>query len=591
MAAPAFDKKRSRSALRKFVPRGRANTADSENSLPADVVADAALEKSQRLIDEMLALGLDIDDGYDTGETGSTCTGGSARCSSFLSDDFESDMCPGAVEPVFREALRDTEADASTRIGDHVDMITRLLLLQRQIHELREQKKSLDSIEVQSHLDTLQARLCLVKKVTVKASSVNVPLAKASCMSGRPSSPRGPLCVSGRASSPQGPILPTQRFSSIEFSPRACSQSPTRRQSLRFLSEIPPGIPPLCGSLPSMLRPSSSEASLVPHGVTTLPAQVVKRSASGAQLLRAPSPSSVLLRQVRAISPPHAQSAGWATPGQAVPPQAASLPRAISSPRASSLTMSVPAISAPRLSVGGSSPRTSCVVAVSGASATPAPIVKPPPSSFSVRILEVSSGRTMSSAMVYLYHPPFALEAAVEYTPNGDGPAVELFKPPRGWGVLRSSAGLLLWLSLSAGSLLEEKSISDHADSGSDAEGLMRFDFEAAGGSAASVEAFSLGRAEGHMPLLLDEGLLHPHDGRSLHVQLSDNFDLVVKEWLGNNRACARTAQIKGAISAVKSPGSSMSAPAVVDRLQRSDAKGANVTNAAKVATILRSFT
>jgi len=380
------------------------------------------------------------------------------------------------------------------------------------------------------------------------------------------------------------------RMSSVESTTSWPAQGVRRQSSL----ESSPRSHSAATASTTALRLSSSEASLIPQGVTTWPAtSVVKRSSSGAAL-RQSSPSNtkvvppavvspqgqrVLVRQVsqvRTISPPRTQTSGRAT---SLPGTLSSLP-GTAAPAAPAAPPPVP-----RLSTGGS--------------VVKPPPSQPPPSNFSVRILEVRSGRTMSSAMVYLYHPPFSLAEAVEYAPDGEGPAVELFRPPRGWGVLRSSAGLLLWLSLSTGSLLEEsskeKSISVNADkSGSESEGLMRFDFEAAAGSTASCDAVSLGRVESRMPLLLDEGLLNPHDGRTLHVQLANNFDLVVKDWLSNTRQ--RASQIQS------SAGPSLQGTAssvVVERPQRSDLPAApkidtkvfNVTSPTKHATIMRSFT
>merc|ERR1711988_1225775 len=72
-----------------------------------------------------------------------------------------------------------------------------------------------------------------------------------------------------------------------------------------------------------------------------------------------------------------------------------------------------------------------------------------PTSNLSLNVFEVRTGKRICSATVYLYHPPFALDVAVDYASLAPGANVsELFNPPRGWGVLRSSAGLLLWLRL-----------------------------------------------------------------------------------------------------------------------------------------------
>lgn len=150
--------------------RGRVTSMDSECSTPALAVADAALEKSQRLLDDLLKLGLDVDFD-DVTETGSTCTGGcSLRTSSF--SDAGSEDAFAVLEPAFGDVKRDeASGSASERIGDHVDTISKLLLLRNQIQELREQKKSMGSAAVQSHLDALEEKLSHVKCDNVTAIS------------------------------------------------------------------------------------------------------------------------------------------------------------------------------------------------------------------------------------------------------------------------------------------------------------------------------------------------------------------------------------------------------------------------------------
>lgn len=153
-------------------------------------------------------------------------------------------------------------------------------------------------------------------------------------------------------------------------------------------------------------------------------------------------------------------------------------------------------------------------------------------STLSVHVSEVNSGKKICSATVYLYHPPFALDVAVDYactSPGGEGDAAELFTPPQGWGVLRSGAGLLLWLRLDSGSLRVDSAAPQAV-----AE-VLRFDFEARpSGATAGVEALStdVGYAGARAALALDEGLLHPDIGRALHVRFDAQFDSVVKQWL-----------------------------------------------------------
>merc|ERR1712194_750212 len=111
------------------------------------------------------------------------------------------------------------------------------------------------------------------------------------------------------------------------------------------------------------------------------------------------------------------------------------------------------------------------------------------------------------------------------------GGVVELFSPPRGWGVLRSGAGLLLWLRL-------ESSGADLQAVREDAEAL-RFEFQAAGGASFSVDATVVGGLSGSRTALqLGEGLLHPDIGRALHVRFAAHFDGLVKQWLSVKTHC-----------------------------------------------------
>jgi len=197
--------------------------------------------------------------------------------------------------------------------------------------------------------------------------------------------------------------------------------------------------------------------------------------------------------------------------------------------------------------VGITSPTRSITTAVSTSSYSPAQsmtspvgtsqglvmskIIAPPASDLSVRVSEIKSGRKISSAALYLYHPPFALDVAVDYVRTAENGVVELFSPPRGWGVLRSGAGLLLWLRLeSSGAALQAVA--------ADAEAL-RFEFHAAGGASASVDATVVGGFSGtRTALQLGEGLLHPDIGRALHVRFAAHFDGIVKQWLSVKTHC-----------------------------------------------------
>lgn len=162
-----------------------------------------------------------------------------------------------------------------------------------------------------------------------------------------------------------------------------------------------------------------------------------------------------------------------------------------------------------------------------------APSTSLPVSDLSVRVSEIKSGRKICSAALYLYHPPFALDVAVDYVRTTEDSVVELFSPPRGWGVLRSGAGLLLWLRL-------ESSVAASQAVAADAEAL-RFEFQAAGGASAIVDATVVGGLSSTRTALqlgLGEGLLHPDIGRALHVRFAAHFDGIVKQWLSVKTHC-----------------------------------------------------
>merc|ERR1739847_54226 len=65
-----------------------------------------------------------------------------------------------------------------------------------------------------------------------------------------------------------------------------------------------------------------------------------------------------------------------------------------------------------------------------------------------LRVLDADHAVVLARAAVFLYHPPFALQRAVDYACMPD--PVEVFTAPPGWGILRSMHGLLLWLHLDA---------------------------------------------------------------------------------------------------------------------------------------------
>jgi len=165
------------------------------------------------------------------------------------------------------------------------------------------------------------------------------------------------------------------------------------------------------------------------------------------------------------------------------------------------------------------------------------PAVAAPSSAYSVRLVDTASGMLLASATVYLYHPPFALDAAVDYIAVGRGlGSAELFAPPPGWGVLRSGGGLLLWLSLTVSSLLQAPPVVSQQ---------LRFEFEASSGVTATASAVAIGRFDGHVQLPLGEGLLNPLSGRPLHVRLGPSFDQIVKDWLSRVSHCTRVVEIE----------------------------------------------
>lgn len=141
-----------------------------------------------------------------------------------------------------------------------------------------------------------------------------------------------------------------------------------------------------------------------------------------------------------------------------------------------------------------------------------------------------ADGRLLAHAAVWLYHPPFNLDAAVTYMPSG-GFATEVFLMPKSWCVLRSRKGLLVWLGLFADVGLAS-TVQDRPGDDWD----LRFALRSHQGDA--VLHFSghvEGRAEGRVPLLDDEGLLNSSctSGEPvLRLKLEADFDTVAKLWL-----------------------------------------------------------
>lgn len=159
-------------------------------------------------------------------------------------------------------------------------------------------------------------------------------------------------------------------------------------------------------------------------------------------------------------------------------------------------------------------------------------------SDYSVRILNSHTGFILAHASAYLYHPPFRLDAALDYTSGAD--AAELFAAPRGWGVLRSKQGLLLWLQLSM-----DMGLQAVASDTVELPIWLLFEFEAAGGEKLTVDAAVAGRTMGRIPLKLDAGLLHPQAAdTALNVQLDKDFDRKVKDWLSRASKITQSSRV-----------------------------------------------
>lgn len=110
-----------------------------------------------------------------------------------------------------------------------------------------------------------------------------------------------------------------------------------------------------------------------------------------------------------------------------------------------------------------------------------------------LRVLDADHAVVLARAAVFLYHPPFALQRAVDYACMPD--PVEVFTAPPGWGILRSMHGLLLWLHLDADGPLV-------AAAGSKTFPRLLLIFEAPDHSEElSVSASYAGLADGPVPL------------------------------------------------------------------------------------------
>jgi hypothetical protein len=150
-----------------------------------------------------------------------------------------------------------------------------------------------------------------------------------------------------------------------------------------------------------------------------------------------------------------------------------------------------------------------------------------------LRVSDSTTRRSFVEAVVYANQPPFPLDAHVidYFEPAPGQEAVEVFIVPPGWGVLRSSQGLLLWLQLQCDGILQvEGSLVDTPGA------RFALSFEAEHGST-NVGAESCGRAQICSMLGGDEGLLRSGSGRPVRIQLASNFDTRIKVWLARHRA------------------------------------------------------
>merc|ERR1712224_1157385 len=120
-------------------------------------------------------------------------------------------------------------------------------------------------------------------------------------------------------------------------------------------------------------------------------------------------------------------------------------------------------------------------------------------------------GSELAEARVFLYHPPFQLDVAVSYVAENGKPR-EIFTMPRGWGVLRSRCGLLLWLKLSADAALTAAARSNVQANGQPLwRTMLRLEFCAtAAGVKLESGARAVERVFGPVQLGNDEGVLFP---------------------------------------------------------------------------------
>jgi len=145
-----------------------------------------------------------------------------------------------------------------------------------------------------------------------------------------------------------------------------------------------------------------------------------------------------------------------------------------------------------------------------------------------------AGGEELAQAAVYLYHPPFAIDLAISYIAEegAKARAKEMFKMPRGWGVLRSQCGLLLWLRLN----MDAKMLANPSCL---LGGEIRLEFvrtaAAEGEGRLDISAQVVGVPCDLVQLSGDKGLLHPSaelSGTQVQLQLDPEFGALAKAWL-----------------------------------------------------------
>merc|ERR1712118_94857 len=119
-------------------------------------------------------------------------------------------------------------------------------------------------------------------------------------------------------------------------------------------------------------------------------------------------------------------------------------------------------------------------------------------------------GQDLAHASVFLYHPPFPLEEAISYVGDGSS-GEEVFAMPRGWGVLRSRCGLLLWLKLSSDSPICTLAQQPPSSPSWGQELSVQLSSTSCGGSRRlDISAWADRAVFGGAVLPGDQGLLHP---------------------------------------------------------------------------------